>query len=85
MKGERKAHSITESVAPLMVLRNEIESLKAENARLKSSRDRLLEALKEISKREGAFSRDPLTHAENTIDSMAGIAEAAIKAAEQEG
>ena len=31
-------------------------------------------ALREIAKKEGAFSRDPLTHAENTIDDMAGIA-----------
>lgn len=40
--------------------------------------DDLLEALEEIAKREGAYSRDPLTHAENTIDSMERIARAAI-------
>lgn len=38
----------------------------------------LLEALKEIAKGEGAFSRDPLKHASNTIENMIGIAEKAI-------
>lgn len=37
-----------------------------------------LEALKEIAKREGAYSRDPMEHARNTIDNMASIADAAI-------
>ena len=35
---------------------------------------RLRAALSEISKGEGAFSRDPLTHATNTIESMKQIA-----------
>ena len=44
----------------------------------------LLEALREIAKGEGRFSRDPLTHASNTIEDMKAIAEAAIRAAEQD-
>lgn len=35
-------------------------------------------ALKAIAKREGPFSRDQLTHASNTIDAMAQIAEDAL-------
>ena len=38
-----------------------------------------LKALTEIAKREGAYSRDPLKHAENTIDHMAALAEVAIR------
>ena len=36
------------------------------------------EALQEITRGEGAFSRDPLKHAENTIESLMAIAEAAL-------
>jgi hypothetical protein len=35
-------------------------------------------ALREIAKGEGAFSRDPLEHAKNTIANMQAIARAAI-------
>lgn len=38
----------------------------------------LYEALTEIAKGEGPFSRDPLIHAENCIESMKDIAHAAI-------
>ena len=38
----------------------------------------LLEVLEEIAKGEGAFSRDPLTHCSNTVESMKKIALAAI-------
>jgi len=38
----------------------------------------LLSALQEISKGEGVFSRDPLEHASNTINSMKEMARAAI-------
>lgn len=38
----------------------------------------LMGALKEIAKREGAFSRDRLQHANNVIENMAGIAERAL-------
>jgi hypothetical protein len=44
--------------------------------------DDLLEALEEIARREGAYSRDPLTHAENTIDNMERIARDAIAKAQ---
>lgn len=46
--------------------------------RLLESRDRLLAVLKEIERGEGAYSRDPLTHAENCIESMKAIARAVL-------
>ena len=45
---------------------------------LKAQRDDLLAALREISKGEGRFSRDPLEHAGTTVDHMKAIARAAI-------
>lgn len=36
------------------------------------------DALKEISKGAGPFSRDPLTHADNCIDAMKALAVAAL-------
>lgn len=51
--------------------------------------ERLETALREIIKGEGAFSRDPLVHASNTIDHLVEIAQEALKikeeAAEAEG
>lgn len=35
-------------------------------------------ALEQITKREGAYSRDAFEHAENVIDAMAEVAEAAL-------
>lgn len=52
----------------------EIEAMAAENERLKT-------ALLEIAKGEGAFSLDPLTHAQNCIEDMKRIAHEAIKTA----
>ncbi len=43
----------------------------------------LVGALEEITKGEGAFNRDPLTHAGNTIGSMKAIANAAVAEAEK--
>ena len=37
--------------------------------------ERAEDALREIAKKEGPFAVDRLTHAENTIDAMAEIAE----------
>ena len=54
------------------------------NARLIAAAPDLLEALKEIAKGEGAFSLDPLTFAENTIENMKEIAQAAIAKVEAE-
>jgi hypothetical protein len=48
------------------------------NYRLIASAPELLDALKEILKGEGAFSRDPLTHAGNTITNIKTIARDAI-------
>ncbi len=44
----------------------------------------LLDALHEITKGEGAFSRDRFTHAQNAIDNMKAIAFTAIAKAEAE-
>lgn len=55
---------------------NEYDKLKAINVAL-------LDALKEISEGKGAFSRDPLTHADNCINDMKQLAIEAIKQAEQ--
>ena len=44
----------------------------------------MLEALKEIAKMEGAYSRDPLTHAENVIENLTNIANKAIAKVESE-
>ena len=43
-------------------------------------RDLLAAALHEITRGEGAFSHDPLTHAANTIDNMRDIAALALAA-----
>jgi len=46
--------------------------------RLKEVIKELVEALTEVAKGEGDYSRDKLTHAENTIMNMKEIANAAI-------
>ena len=51
------------------------------NARLMIAAPGLLKALEEIAKGEGAFSRDPLTHAENVIEHAKETARAAIRKA----
>jgi hypothetical protein len=38
----------------------------------------LVKALEEIAKGQGAFSRDPLAHASNTIDDMKALAREAL-------
>ena len=56
-----------------------MESKNAEtNAHLIAAAPKLLTALEEISLGKGQFSRDPLEHAENTIENMAKLACAAI-------
>ena len=54
-----------------------LEETKA-NATLIAAAPDLLAALREITKGEGAFSRDPLTFANNTIENMKEIANTAI-------
>lgn len=53
-------------------------------AQLEVANAELLEALKEIAKGEGAYSRDPLTHAGNVITNMKVIANQAIRNAEEQ-
>ncbi len=48
-----------------------------------NSHDGLLEALERIAKGEGAFSMDPLKHAENCIEDMKLIANLAIAKAKE--
>ena len=47
-------------------------------AELEAQNASLLEALKEIAKTEGPYSRDPKTHMDNVICNMASIANKAI-------
>lgn len=48
-----------------------------------NNHEKLVEALREIKKGEGAFSRDQLTHANNTIENMKEIADQALTDAER--
>ena len=57
----------------------------AEIARLRAQLATAKKALEEISKGEGAFSRDPLTHASNTIENNKRIAQEALKKAGADG
>ena len=52
--------------------------LDAEVTRLREENERLAEALRRITERRGPFSMDHFTHAVNTIEAMAGIAEDAL-------
>lgn len=58
----------TDTLADMTRERNE---LRAEVRRLRA-------ALQEISIGRGPFSRDPLTHADNTIEAMKGVATQAL-------
>ena len=55
-----------------------------EKAYLIAATPEMLEALKEIAKMEGPYSRDPLTHAENVIENLTNIANKAIAKVEGE-
>ena len=55
-----------------------LDELLSELVKLETQNAELLDALKEIAKTEGPYSRDPLTHAENVIENMASIANKAI-------
>ncbi len=50
--------------------------------RILNAHEPMLEALRDIAKGEGRFSRDPLEHAATCIEDMKAIAVAAIAAAE---
>lgn len=56
-----------------------------ERARLIAAAPTMLEALQEIAKGEGAFSRDQLKHAANVIDNSIALARAAIAKAQGAG
>uniref|UniRef100_A0A6M3KHQ7 Uncharacterized protein n=1 Tax=viral metagenome TaxID=1070528 RepID=A0A6M3KHQ7_9ZZZZ len=60
-------HAIRKHIRRVMKLKVENNRLKIENAKLKM-------ALIEISKAEGPYSRDPLTHAGNCIEAMKNLA-----------
>ena len=60
----------------------ELRAARAEQARRAACYPDLLAALAEIAKGEGAFSRDPLVHCGNAVDSMKAIASAAIAQAD---
>ena len=45
----------------------------------------LVKALKEITKGEGPFNRDPLQHAENCIEEMQATARKALSETKDEG
>ena len=50
----------------------------SERDRLKAINDDLMAALKQIAEGKGAYNRDPLEHASNTIDEAVATARAAI-------
>ena len=56
----------------------ENHKFKRENAALKAENERLRHWLLEISKGEGRYNHDPLTHADNCIDDMKALALAAL-------
>lgn len=55
------------------------------NRRKLKSREALLATMREIAKGKGAYSRDPLTHAGNTIESMKTMATDAVAEADELG
>ena len=63
--------------------RNLIERLQQSDCRLCLDAwdeiERLRDALTQISYGEGRYNTDQLTHAENTIEDMIGLAEAALE------
>ena len=74
--------TVTEAVDPNNLVRcrrSDVEQLQSENELLRAKCARYEKALREIEKGEGAFSRDPLEHAENTIDNMKDIARQALE------
>lgn len=60
------------------VLQGQIDFLRAENVSLVERIAYLDSALQEIAKGSGAFSRDPLIHADNCITHMVEVANAAL-------
>jgi hypothetical protein len=71
-------HGAGQSRGMTMVLAR--AALEAEIATLAQERDELRAALEKIARREGRFSRDPLTHAQHCIEDMGALADAALAA-----
>jgi hypothetical protein len=67
---------------PIADVVNEMDAIHI--VRCVNERDELLEALETISRGEGRFSRDPLTHADNCVEDMKAIATKALAKARGE-
>lgn len=75
-----------EQYKKIQELEGEIDRRVQENIDRTNERNEAREALREIAKGEGRFSRDHLEHAENTIEDMKALANAALgKEAGKEG
>jgi hypothetical protein len=61
----------------------EYRRLLAAEAHWHERAERYAAALREIQEGKGKFSRDPLTHASNTIDDMKALARAALAEPEE--
>ena len=76
---------MTDRVLTEKRVKTTMQLLAAANLRVRELEEQaayLEKALRKITRREGQFSRNHHTHAENTIDDMAGVAEAALKGEE---
>lgn len=72
----RNEELTADRTAACMALLDAHDRAEAAEARVRA----LVAALTQITKGEGRFSRDPLTHASNTIEDMIQLAERALAA-----
>lgn len=73
-------HPFNETAPTMHPVFSELAKVRAELAAERALADMLAESLREISKGEGAFSRDPFEHAANTIENAVNIATTALAA-----